>query len=238
MKLRDRIKGLRRICASELLPHPANWRTHPESQASALSAAFAEIGFAGAILCRELSGGKMQIIDGHLRAKQAGSQKVPVLVLDVTEREARKLLATLDPIGAMAGFSAEPLKQLLLDAQLESPALQALHASLAESKPIDFGDPPPSVEKNLRELVDVAATRRRENEAIATKHDTENYLAIVFASREAKEALLKSLGLPSDERYLCAEAVEVRLRAPPVPASSKSGRKVKAAAQKNAGACG
>ena len=36
MKIRDRIKELRRVKASELLPHPKNWRTHPQEQADAM----------------------------------------------------------------------------------------------------------------------------------------------------------------------------------------------------------
>lgn len=32
MPIKDRIKELRRIPASELLPNPKNWRTHPNSQ--------------------------------------------------------------------------------------------------------------------------------------------------------------------------------------------------------------
>ncbi len=36
MKIRDRIKELRRVKASELLPNPKNWRTHPTEQADAM----------------------------------------------------------------------------------------------------------------------------------------------------------------------------------------------------------
>jgi hypothetical protein len=32
MMIRDRIKELRRVRASELKPHPKNWRTHPAAQ--------------------------------------------------------------------------------------------------------------------------------------------------------------------------------------------------------------
>jgi ParB-like chromosome segregation protein Spo0J len=101
MKIRDRIKSLRRVKASELLPNPRNWRRHPQAQQDAMRALLAEIGFAGAALARETSEG-LQLIDGHLRAELAPDAKIPVLVLDVTEAEAAKLLATFDPVGKMA----------------------------------------------------------------------------------------------------------------------------------------
>ena len=85
--IRDRIKELRRVRASELLPHPQNWRTHPDNQRAALRGILVEIGYADALLVRETSDG-LQIIDGHLRAEITPDQKVPVLILDVTEEEA------------------------------------------------------------------------------------------------------------------------------------------------------
>lgn len=37
MALRDRIVDARRVPASELIPHPENWRIHPERQRRILS---------------------------------------------------------------------------------------------------------------------------------------------------------------------------------------------------------
>ena len=42
--IKDRITGLRRIKASELLPNPRNWRTHPKAQQEALRGILAEDG--------------------------------------------------------------------------------------------------------------------------------------------------------------------------------------------------
>ncbi len=47
MKIRDRIKEFRRIRASQLRPHPKNWRSHPAAQRDALRGVLAEIGYAG-----------------------------------------------------------------------------------------------------------------------------------------------------------------------------------------------
>src|SRR6187551_644207 len=100
MHIRDRIQEFLRVPASELAPSPRNWRTHPDAQRDALRGVLAEIGFASAILARRRDDGRLEIIDGHLRAETAPEQLVPVLVLDVTQGEADKLLLTFDPLSA------------------------------------------------------------------------------------------------------------------------------------------
>ena len=88
MQIRDRIKELRRVKATELRPNPANWRTHPVAQQDALRGVLAEIGYADALLARETDDGELVLIDGHLRAETTPDVMVPVLVLDVDEAEA------------------------------------------------------------------------------------------------------------------------------------------------------
>jgi ParB-like chromosome segregation protein Spo0J len=131
VNIRDRIKELRRVPAGDLRPNPKNWRTHPKEQADALRGTLAEIGFAGAVLARELPDGTLELIDGHLRAETAGDAAVPVLVLDVTEAEADKLLATLDPLAAMATVDAGKLEELLATVETDSEALRAMMDGLA-----------------------------------------------------------------------------------------------------------
>lgn len=106
--IKDRIRELRRVPARDLLPNP-NWRQHPRSQREALAAILAEVGYADAVLARELDDGRVQLIDGHLRQDLAGEETVPALILDVTEEEAAKILATHDPIAAMAGADKDAL---------------------------------------------------------------------------------------------------------------------------------
>ena len=52
--------------------------------------------------------------------------RVPVLVLDVSEEEADKLLATLDPLAAMAGKDTEQLASLLKTLKDSNDALTPL----------------------------------------------------------------------------------------------------------------
>jgi hypothetical protein len=76
VKIRDRIKELRRVKASELHRNPRNWRVHPAVQARALRALLTEIGYADALIARELPDGQLQLIDGHLRAETTPDEQV------------------------------------------------------------------------------------------------------------------------------------------------------------------
>jgi site-specific DNA-methyltransferase (adenine-specific) len=66
------------------------------------------------------------LIDGHLRAETTPDAVVPVLVLDVTEEEADKILLTLDPLAAMAESDAERIKALLATVRTDSGAVEEL----------------------------------------------------------------------------------------------------------------
>jgi ParB-like chromosome segregation protein Spo0J len=135
VRIRDRIKDFRRVRASQLRPHPKNWRVHPSAQHDALRGVLAEIGYAGALLARELPDGSLELIDGHLRAEITPEAEVPVLVLDLDDREAAKLLALHDPLAGMAEANGEMLAELLTDVETASEAVRALlDDMLAEPK--------------------------------------------------------------------------------------------------------
>jgi hypothetical protein len=135
MQIRDRIKELRRVRATDLRPNPRNWRLHPPAQQDALRGLLAEVGYAGALLARELDDGTLMLIDGHLRAETTPDAVVPVLVLDVDETEADKILLTHDPIASMATVSQENLQQLLAEVQTESAAVRSMLDTLTSPAP-------------------------------------------------------------------------------------------------------
>lgn len=122
--IRNRIMGLRFVKASELIPHPANWRRHPTAQSSVLRELLAEIGYADALITRETPRG-LVLVDGHLRAELTPDTEVPVLVVDLSEQEARTVLATLDPIGALAERDGSILRDLLASITTHSVEVQA-----------------------------------------------------------------------------------------------------------------
>jgi DNA modification methylase len=153
IQIRDRIKELRRVPARELLPNPRNWRRHPKTQVAALRGLLNEVGYADALLARELPDGKLMLIDGHLRKETTPDQEVPVLVLDVSEGEADKILLTLDPLAAMAESDSERIKSLLATVQTDSEAVEELLRRTAGDQlwelihPSDTVEPPAQIDR-------------------------------------------------------------------------------------------
>jgi DNA modification methylase len=124
--IRDRIRELRRVPAKDLLANPKNWRRHPKAQADALRGLLTEIGYADALLARELPDGQLMLIDGHLRKDTTPDAQLPVLVLDVNAEEADKLLLTLDPLASLAESDAERIGALLQTVRTDNAAVEEL----------------------------------------------------------------------------------------------------------------
>ncbi len=139
---RNRIKALEYVDANELVAHPGNWRSHPAAQAQALKGVLNEVGIAGALLAyrSERQGGALVVIDGHLR-KDAAPQNWPVLILDVDDAEADYLLATHDPLAAMATADAGALDALLSSVQSGEAGVQAMLSQLAARSGLYEFDP-------------------------------------------------------------------------------------------------
>lgn len=140
MRIRDRIKELRRVKASELKEHPKNWQEHPEGQRDALRGVLAEIGYAEALVARELADGTLELINGHLRAEVTPEMEVPVLVVDVDEDEAATLLATMDPIGRLAHTNHNELRALLGGVKPEDASVRELIDDLARGLPCEANE--------------------------------------------------------------------------------------------------
>ena len=131
--IRDRIIELRRVPARDLIRNAKNWRRHPENQQGALRGLLNEIGYSDALLARETEQGLL-LIDGHLRADTTPDAVVPVLVLDLDEAEADKLLATLDPLAALAETDDSALDALLATVETEDAAVAAMLAELGKKE--------------------------------------------------------------------------------------------------------
>ena len=143
---RNRIQEFKYIPVDHLQGSAKNWHEHPSDQTSLLRRLLTEVGFATALVVRELPEEKYEIIDGHLRTGLVGDNgQAPCLVPDVTEQESEKLLASLDPLVVMAEASEDALHRLLEDAnhlfEDETIAEDLKNAlSLLESAPLS---PPP-----------------------------------------------------------------------------------------------
>ena len=82
----------------------------------------------------------MQLIDGHLRADVDPSVEWPVLVLDVTEEEADKILATHDPRTMMAEIDTGVLDELLSSVKAENESTKQMLANLSTDSGINPPD--------------------------------------------------------------------------------------------------
>lgn len=83
------------------------------------------------------------LVDGHLRVELAlerGEASVPVVYIELSEGEEARVLAALDPLGAMATVDAESLAALLDELEPGDGALDAMLADLAQSADIELGD--------------------------------------------------------------------------------------------------
>jgi hypothetical protein len=136
----------------ELADNPLNWREHPPEQEAAMQGVLDEVGWAGAALYNELTG---HLIDGHLRKKLKGVKKIPVLIGKWTLEQEAKILATLDPLSAMANANPAKLDELLRSFQTSNEAVSQMLASLAEkSGIIPLEDFKPATEDEQGELCD------------------------------------------------------------------------------------
>jgi hypothetical protein len=145
-EIRNRIVEHVQMKAGDLVPHPLNYRRHPEEQRVALAASYEEVGFARSLLGYRRADGQIQLIDGHLRRDLDPNMIVTVEVLDVTEEEARKLLLTIDPLAALAETDDQAVGELTRLTKSDDAALNALWQRLAqataEAPPVPAPPPP------------------------------------------------------------------------------------------------
>ncbi len=129
---RNRIIGEGEQPASQFIANPANWRTHPQAQRDAMRGALNEVGWVQRVVVNARTG---YLVDGHERVWQAlqnGDAPVPYVEVDLSEAEEAYVLATLDPIGAMAAADKEQLDALLHEVQSGEAGVQAMLSELAE----------------------------------------------------------------------------------------------------------
>jgi ParB-like chromosome segregation protein Spo0J len=135
---RNRISGHAEVAPADLVPNPRNWRTHPAEQQRALTGALGEVGWVAEVLVNRTTG---NVVDGHLRIELALARQeptVPVTYVELTEAEEALVLATLDPIGAMADAEATALASLLSGLEPADDALRALVDDLAREQGIEL----------------------------------------------------------------------------------------------------
>lgn len=133
---RNRIVGHAEVAPDQLLASPLNFRIHTRYQQEAMTGALSEVGWVDEVIVNTQTG---HIVNGHLRVTLAlrhDAPTVPVKYVDLSPEEERLVLATFDPISALAEFDREKFGELLEDTGTAEPALQELLAKLAEEQGI------------------------------------------------------------------------------------------------------
>lgn len=153
--IKNRIVGYGEESLENIVFNEKNWRIHPKNQQDGLMGILEDVGIVQSVIVNRRSDpswgasqGVETLVDGHLRvtlADRAGEKTIPVVYVDLTPKEEDKVLATLDPIGAMAATDKQKLNELLADVSSDDERVQALLASLAV--PMSLPDPEDNQEK-------------------------------------------------------------------------------------------
>lgn len=186
MKFANRIKRVELVNLDEsgIEANAKNWRQHPEQQRRALEDVLAKVGKAGVLLAYESAraGGRHVFIDGHLR-REVDSGEWWVAFTDLSDDEADTLLATYDPIGAMALADSKALSVLNGDVlpRLGDDGLKGFLEGLASEQPPAPDAPPRDTppddasgaesasrdEREARQAERAEEAKRRREEAVA-----------------------------------------------------------------------
>ena len=140
-KIKNRIVGSGEEPLDQIMFNPRNWRIHPLSQQDALKGVLEEVGWVQQVIVNKRTG---NLIDGHLRCQLAareGAKTIPVVYVDVSEDEEALVLATLDPIGAMAATDKQKLDELFQDIQSDNENIQKMITEIGAKEgiiPPDF----------------------------------------------------------------------------------------------------
>jgi len=133
---KNRIVGHGEEAPDQLLANPANWRIHPKSQQDALEGVLSEVGWVQNVIVNRQTG---HLIDGHLRvalALRKHEQTIPVVYVDLSPQEEALVLASLDPLAAMAVTDKEKLDELMKDIQTEDEVVLEMLKEIAEKEQI------------------------------------------------------------------------------------------------------
>jgi len=131
MAWESRIVGHGEAAPADLVGNPRNWRTHPKAQRDALAGVLDQVGWVQDVIVNKRTG---YLVDGHARvavAAQRGETSVPVVYVDLSEDEELLILATLDPLAAMAEADTDALADLLAAVTSDDAALTSMLAALA-----------------------------------------------------------------------------------------------------------
>jgi DNA modification methylase len=141
---RNRITGHGDEPLDAILFNPANWRVHPKAQQDALEGVLSQVGWVQDVIVNKTTG---HLVDGHLRCQVAarnGEKTIPVVYVELDENEEALILATIDPIAAMAATDKAKLDELMRAVQSDDARVQQMMSEMAEKEGLEYGKKEPA----------------------------------------------------------------------------------------------
>lgn len=125
--IRNRVKEMKLMRGRDLLGHDDNPRIHPLFQRQGVKGSVEETGVTDVLRAyySERNGGKLTLLDGHVRREEFPDLTWPVIILDLTDEEADKQLLVEDGLGTMAEYDPVKVRELSARARIENVGLRA-----------------------------------------------------------------------------------------------------------------
>lgn len=139
---RSRIVGHGSVPPSELTTNQRNWRKHPKAQQQALADVLDRVGWVQDVIVNQRTG---LLVDGHARLELAlrrGEDSMPVVYVDLEPDEEALILATLDPLSAMAEADDDALRALIADVAISDAIADMLKITNEKIRNTDPDDVP------------------------------------------------------------------------------------------------
>jgi hypothetical protein len=177
----NRIVGYGNEAPDQLLANPRNARIHPKHQQDALQGILDEVGWVQNVIVNKSSGA---VVDGHLRIQLAmrhNEASIPVTYVELTDQEEAKIIATLDPLAALASYDKEKLDELLREVDTGSAAVQEMLSELAQR----VGVLPPDWEDAFAGLPDSDRAPFQQMTFTVSDEQAQNVKAAIVKAKDA-----------------------------------------------------
>ena len=135
---RSRITGSGTLKVAEAKPHELNFRLHPAAQSQALAASLDNVGWVQQVVVNTHHRPPDRRPPARRAGRAARQAELPCVYVELSEDEERLILASLDPIAAMASADREKLQELLASIQSEDEAVRGLLESIARQERIEL----------------------------------------------------------------------------------------------------
>lgn len=191
---------------SEIKEHPDNPRKISDSAKKKLNAGLNKYGLLEALMINKST---MHLLSGHQRLawldkkhKDRKDYKITVNIVNIPEKEELTLIALMNQENAMGEWDADILGKVIKSGKLNYKTAGFDDESLALIVPeFDFTPTEKRARKEI-DIIELKKMRRKGNQNVQDKNDSENYIVVNFPTRNDKNDFLKSININADIRYL------------------------------------